>query len=1153
MEKLEETRSLSFVRIRATMEAVALTMELHPEHLFLGLLKLSEITADDIAPNSRYREQTDADIRQVVTLLKAAGIDSRKVRSQLRRILSGEKPSGNGKTLVEGLHAKAVAKAAGETLSAAHLLSALLEEPTPMLETILLLGKPAEKPTPEKPTPEKPATPQIEGVSFLPSLTGRIRRMRYALLDKIHGQDHAVHAFAEGIFNAEVLAAADEKRRRPRAIFVFAGPPGVGKTFLAEQAAEVLGTPFRRFDMSNFADHQAHSNLIGFNASYKDAKPGLLTGFVKKNPHSILLFDEIEKAHLNTIQLFLQILDAGILHDDFLDENISFRDTVIIFTTNAGRQFYEGDFRSGAAGLSRQAILGALETDTHPQTGKPYFPAAICSRLATGYPMMFNHLQAHHLEKISSTEFQRLCALFEKQYGIRIEGGELLASVLLFAEGGQVDARTLCARTELFFKNELFKLFRLWDTGLEQALERMQTIRFGVETDSLPDDVKPLFSTPERPEILFFGDEACLEKLRDALPDVEIHHSTETDEALKLLSEKDIHLVLVELSGETRKKLDPLATVAEPGVALPNPLATIGAFNYIPPGASSLKTSRNFFKTLRERLPDMPVYLLESDRFGIDEELLTAFVRAGARGKLALSEGDSGIIAEEIKNICAQACLQGAAAALAMQRKALSFETAPILSPDRTQAIIRLREFSLRRIVAADDSRDVLNEIEKPDARFDDVIGAADAKSELQYFINFLKDPKKTAASGYRLPKGVLLYGPPGTGKTMLARAMAGESDVAFIPAAASSFVTKWQGSGPEAVRNLFARARRYAPAIIFIDEIDAIGRTRGAGHTGHGEEMALNALLTEMDGFTVDLKRPVFVLAATNFDIEEGRRATGTIDPALARRFDRKILVDLPDRDDRARYLTLMLGKRPNKVAESMIQRLAERSAGYSLAGLETVLELAFRMAAKKEQPLDDDTLEEAFELNRHGEKRDWGKDYLQRVARHEAGHACLCFLAGRTPAYLTIVARGSHGGYMEHAADEDTPLKTRDELLARIRTALGGRAAEIVYYGDDDGISSGASGDLQSATRIARAMICSYGMDDETGPVFLSDDEATRGPLAGKIAERISAIIRRELALAIETLREQKPAIDRLVERLLEKNKLTKEEMEQLLMNNE
>jgi ATP-dependent Zn protease len=397
-----------------------------------------------------------------------------------------------------------------------------------------------------------------------------------------------------------------------------------------------------------------------------------------------------------------------------------------------------------------------------------------------------------------------------------------------------------------------------------------------------------------------------------------------------------------------------------------------------------------------------------------------------------------------------------------------------------------------------------------------------------------------------------LLYGPSGTGKTLLARAMAGESELAFIPAVASSFVTKYQGSGPEAIRSLFKRARRYAPSIVFIDEIDAIGRARGGRDSGHGEEMALNALLTEMDGFATDPKRPVFVLAATNFELDESKSGRGSIDAALARRFDRRILLDLPNREDRLLYLKKVLGKRKNsQVTEKMMQRLAARSAGLSLANLESVLELAARMAAKKNLPLGDDLLEEAFEINRHGEKKDWGHEYLERLARHEAGHAYLCFLAGSTPAYLTIVARGEHGGYMEHADEEGSPLKTREELLGRIRTALGGRAAEIVYYGEEEGVSTGASGDLQSATRLARSMICTYGMDAAVGMVALSEEEATQGPLAEQITRRIADIIKNELAHSIRLIIQGKPLIDRLVEQLLEKNKLTKDEMEYILNN--
>jgi ATP-dependent Zn protease len=183
------------------------------------------------------------------------------------------------------------------------------------------------------------------------------------------------------------------------------------------------------------------------------------------------------------------------------------------------------------------------------------------------------------------------------------------------------------------------------------------------------------------------------------------------------------------------------------------------------------------------------------------------------------------------------------------------------------------------------------------------------------------------------------------------------------------------------------------------------------------------------MDGFFVDPRRPVFVLAATNFDVAEGKGGPGLIDAALARRFDRRILVDLPTKDDRRRYLTYMLGKREGRaVSAATAERLAERSTGLSLANLESVIELAVRNAAKRDAPLDDALPEEAFELFRHGEQKDWGHAYLERVARHESGHALLCYLGGNTPAHLTIVARGGHGGYMEHADAESAPLQTKD-----------------------------------------------------------------------------------------------------------------------------
>ena len=1150
---MELSASLKYVMMRAQAEAYAAKYKGNPtvEFVFLGLLKLAEVQADAFAPGSRHMKELNADIEAVKQKFALAGIDTGRTRSLLRALLlSGATPSGDDVISERLAVAVGLAQARGMSdLWAQDLLSSILEKPTDTILQICPL-KQAKENVGGNAACDPAKKAEEMSLAFLPELTCRIRHMRAKLLSTVHGQDHVVHAFAEGMFAAEMLAASDEKRKRPRAIFVFAGPPGVGKTFLAEQAAETLDIPYKRFDMSSYADHQAYMGLVGFERSYQGAKPGTLTGFVKTNPHSILLFDEIEKAHLNTIQLFLQVLDAGRLSDRFLDEEVSFKDTIIIFTSNAGRSLYEGDAKQSAAGVPRKTLINALETEKNPQTGQPFFPAAITSRMATGWPLLFNHLQAHHLEKISCGEMNRFCGLLEKQYGIHAEAEALVSTSLLFAEGGQADARTLRAQTELFFKNEVFKVCRLFDEdSFLSALSGVKRIRFTVETEALPQDVRQLFFNAEKPEVLIYGSPLFAAHCRNKLAGYVIYDTQNVEEALQIAGDKDIRLVLLDIAGRSinLNPLDAAQTVAE---GMDYLVKSAGAFDFQPMAASMLQDGNRLLRSLRERLPDLPVYLLETEAFPIDSELEMSYIRAGARGKLPQASDDFSVFDDMLSQICRELYMQNAAAHLASERKVLFFETAPKLSEDKADITIRLRDFSLKRALAADDTGSVLDDVEKPNIRFTDVIGACDAKEELKFFTDYLKNPKKFTAQGLKPPKGVLLYGPPGTGKTMLAKAMAGESDVAFIPAVASAFVTKYQGSGPESVRELFKRARRYAPAIIFIDEIDAVGRKRGESNANHGEEMALNALLTEIDGFSVDPKRPVFVLAATNFDVEEGQGGLGVIDPALARRFDRKILVDLPNTEEREQFLRMMLKKNTtNTVSNEMIVRLASRSTGLSPANLAAVLELANRMAVKQNQPLDDAILDEAYELTRHGEKKDWGYEYLERVARHESGHALLCYLGGNTPAYLTIVARGSHGGYMEHSGEDMGPLQTREQLIGRIRTSLGGRAAEIVYYGEKDGVSTGASGDLESATRVARAMLCNYGMDMEFGLAVLSPEEAQRGPMAEKVSRRVSEIIGAEMTQTIQIISENKARIDRLVSALMAKNKLTKEEMEELL----
>ena len=1148
--------SLQFAALRAGAEAeYARCKDPGIEYWFLGILKLSELQAKDAfrLPESELKA-IDKDIEDVRETLRGHGIDSGSLRARLRRSLGrGAKSDPDSVDRYLKLALNASKKRGKEDVWAVDLLRVLLEEPTDTLRDYLPQkvkkeDKPGKPAAPAGNNEERAAASPAAaaGKDVLPALTEKVRRMRTALLSTVQGQDHVVHAFAEGMFAAEVLAAADEKRVRPRAIFAFVGPPGVGKTFLAEQAAQALGLTYKRFDMSTYADHQSYTGLVGYEPSYKDAKEGLLTGYVKKNPHCILLFDEIEKAHLNTVQLFLQILDAGHLADRFLSEDISFKDTIIIFTSNAGKSLYEGEGRQNAAGVPRKVLLNALQTEKDPRTGSPFFPPAITSRLATGWPLLFNHLEPHDLELISRREFDRLCALFKKQYGLEVTYEPVISTALLFGEGGAVDARTLRAQTELFFKNEIFKICRLWDQDhFMDALEKLKEIRIVTETEGLSPDIHPLFYCDEKPRLLIYSDELFAKRCRDKLTDYEIYDTRNVEEALEIAGEKDITMVLLDVTEKSVTPEEWMATVAE---GMQSGLfQSSGGFNFAPMAARALRDGSRLLGMLRERLPEIPVYLLETPNFEIDEELTMSFIRAGARGKITAPDGDLDVFEDTVSEISRQLYLQGVARRLGSERRVLFFETAPALSDGQDKVTIRLRDFSLKRAAAAEDTGAVLDDVEKPDIHFDDVVGAADAKAELKFFIDYLKNPKKFCARGLKPPKGILLYGPPGTGKTMLAKALAGESDVAFLPTVASSFVTKWQGSGPEAVRNLFKRARRYAPAIIFIDEIDAIGRKRGESNAAHGEEMALNALLTEMDGFAVDPRRPVFVMAATNFDVEEGKGGMGVIDPALARRFDRRVLVDLPNAEEREQLLRLLLKKHPDhEITDEMIHRTAERATGLSPAALTGIMESANRMASKAGKPMDDSMLDEAYELARHGAKKDWGYEYLERVARHESGHAFLCWMGGNTPAYLTIVARGDHGGYMEHSSKDMGPLQTREEMIHRIRTSLGGRAAEIAYYGEEAGISTGASGDLEQATRTAVAMLCAYGMDEGFGLASMDMRDAMKDE---KVREKVNEMLSEEMGNTVSIIRENKAKIDRMVDALMKQNKLSGEEMEALL----
>ena len=981
--------------------------------------------------------------------------------------------------------------------------------------------------SPSAPSSDSPASAVKDGgcakTDRISDIIAKTKEIRAKLSDRVLGQDYAINVLAEGYFSAELNDVISTRDAKPKASFLFAGSSGVGKTFLAEQFAKVLDLPFLRVDMSGFSDKEAATEFAGSDAVYRGAQSGLVTSFVAKNPKCIILFDEIEKAHLTIIHLFLQILDAGTLHDRKTDVDVSFKDAIIIFTTNAGKQLYEDPERSDFSTESRKVILGALSKDINPITNEPYFPAAICSRFASGRVVMFNRLDTSILLGIGKKVLMKKVQVYSEKTGVRVRVDENVFSAIMFAEGGNADARMITSQAKAFFDNEMLELLRLISSGrAECSYDKLKEIVFSADVEHAGEDIRALYRKASGANVLVFTSKAVAEELktRTAGADFNLLCADSQSAAEEILSSTDVDLVMVDIAFGKRTGDSALLNIED-----------------------EQSSARDFFRYIKEKFISLPVHLIETGARRFNNEERQSFVKMGVKSIVSLDGKEN--LAEKIGAICTEMFCRNNMRELARTNKFVSYETAQYVSDDGETAYITLFDFRKETSVDAEDSDTVLGKIQVPNVKFDEVYGARDAKDELQYFVEYLKNPKKYVSTGVKAPKGVLLYGPPGTGKTMLAKAVAAASGVTFISTEGNVFLTSGKNGGIKGVHDIFATARKYAPSVLFIDEIDAIGKER----TGYGQDDILTAFLTEMDGFRVDISRPVFVLAATNFMIEPGYAKS--LDAALLRRFDRRILVDLPGTEDRKQYLADKISE--NKTFEvtcEKIESIAMRSVGMSLASLSSMLELAIRSSIRKGTfKVDDAILDEAFETFNYGESKKWDESVLERVAVHEAGHTLISFLGGEKPTYVTVIARGSHGGYMQHETRENKPIYTREEILDGIRTSLGGRAAELVWFGNEDGMSTGASGDLDAATRKALAMICHYGMQETFGLATLSVENAQNGTLSPAVRQAVNEILVSELENAVNLIKANRHLIEKLVDELIRNNSLTAKDIERIL----
>ena len=442
---------------------------------------------------------------------------------------------------------------------------------------------------------------------------------------------------------------------------------------------------------------------------------------------------------------------------------------------------------------------------------------------------------------------------------------------------------------------------------------------------------------------------------------------------------------------------------------------------------------------------------------------------------------------------------------------------------------------------------------------FKDVAGLKEEKEEVKELIDFLKDPKKFQKLGARIPKGVLLVGPPGTGKTLLAKSVAGEANVPFYFISGSDFVELFVGVGASRVRDMFQQAKRNAPCLIFIDEIDAVGRQRGTGlGGGHDErEQTLNQLLTEMDGFGEN--EGIIIIAATN--------RPDVLDPALLRpgRFDRQVTVNLPD--VRGREEILKVHARNKKLADGItLENLAKRTPGFSGADLENLLNEAALLAVRRNKnKITMSEIDEATDRVLMGPAKTshkYSENDRKLVAYHEAGHAVigLKLAHANDVQKVTIIPRGAAGGYNMMVPSEEKLCSTKTDLLEEITGLLGGRTAEEITFGE---ITTGAHNDFEKATKIVRAMVTEYGMSDlgplqfeqQEGSVFLGRDYNKSQHFSNEVANEIDMEMRKIInnchAKATEIINKNKDLLKLIAEALLEYETLTKEQIDYLVEN--
>lgn len=959
--------------------------------------------------------------------------------------------------------------------------------------------------------------------------------LRRKLADAVVGQDAAVEMLAQAYFRSQAGRAA----AGPRGILTFLGPPGVGKTMLAEAfgkaVAELQGAApaFKRFDMGNYSAHQQHEGLFGFESAFSGSQPGALTGFVKDNPSCVLLFDEIEKAHENTLLALLAVFDKGEATDKKLAVTVSFKDTWIVVTTNLGREFFGNANDSGilhSGNVPAAVVFDVLATarrrqDMGQDGAPPALPPELVSRLAKGNAVIFGRLAVSHLvQLVGRAAEERLgeASADRPVPAIQIAADARLAFLLSLLPN--LDARQVVARSGAW------------------------------AVDLLQDSIAHLRKVPQARTAASFAIAVR------AGPDLAKFVATKLGEApLRLLViDDDAHLpaLLARYNAHQPLEIKHISLDADPGDAVRRfrPEAVLLDLSIAEDAWSPrVVTAVRLLQAVREAQPDLPCLLFSDNpenRESFDDVVQRVVRSGGARAFLPCRRKSEDAL--EMEDFAARLHAQLAeirseslVRAAQRERRTLRWQVQFRWEHPGT-AVAELVAPQEVVVVSAADQAGAIAFSGIPSDTFDDVIGLDRAKQRLRQVVAWLRDDNALRAFGVHPPSGFLLAGPPGTGKTLLARALAGEAKLPFLALSAGELQSKWVGESEERVRELFDKARRYAPAIVFIDEIDAVARRRSEEGSG-AAAMAntLNQLLASMDG-VAGRGRRVFVLAATNHP--------ESLDPAIRRpgRFDETIPIDLPNSADRRKFFEFKLKHVPGARGLDLSQLVAG-TTDCSPAELDRIVrEAIYLAAAEGRAALQGPDLEAARRLVRFGADKHGIRarpEDLACTAWHEAGHAVvqLALLPHMRIDHVSVVAneRGALG-YMAPVRDESITEWTAADVRARIAVALAGREAELLRPGHHGHLGAGAASDLEAATRQALAAVTRWGMDGEFGSLVVEAlPEALQQAVATKAQERVQDWLSAGRRKARQILENNRDHLTSLAQLLLVRERLGGEDL--------